>query len=203
MTPLTFASNEIATAYHEAGHAVMALALGRDVQRISVRPNQLRLGQCEIKKGRFRPAKDAVETEILILLGGLAAETRQMGHYDSAGAAQDLRDVRSLTQMRAGASGRWSDWSGECWTKRNTFWTNRGYGWRHNGSPTNCSAIRPSAAVRPAICLIKLVCCKNEDGRQPIPAEEPMTNGHDRATSGEDFLHHVSLHVGQPKVRPL
>lgn len=101
MTPMTFTPNEIATAFHEAGHAVMALALGRHVQRVSVEPNHLRLGQCEIKKGRFRPAKDELETDILILLGGLAAEARQMGHYDSAGAAQDLRGVRSLTQIRA------------------------------------------------------------------------------------------------------
>lgn len=102
MTIPTFAPHEIATAYHEAGHAVMALALGRNVQRVSVQDNHLRLGHCEIKKGSFRPVKDAVETQILILLGGLAAETRQMGHYSSEGAAQDLREVRSLTQTRAG-----------------------------------------------------------------------------------------------------
>jgi ATP-dependent Zn protease len=102
MTTPTFAPNEIATAYHEAGHAVIALALGRNVQRVSVQDNHLRLGHCEIKKRSFRPVKDDVETQILILLGGLAAETRQMGHYDSEGAAQDLREVRSLTQTRAG-----------------------------------------------------------------------------------------------------
>src|SRR6185295_4967547 len=102
MSPLTFTPSEIATAYHEAGHAVMALALGRNVQRVSVQDNHLRLGHCEIKKGSFRPVKDAVETQILILLGGLAAETRQIGDYDSEGAAQDLREVRSLTQTRAG-----------------------------------------------------------------------------------------------------
>src|SRR5688572_7638371 len=81
----------------------MALALGRNVQRVSVQDNSLKLGHCEIKKGRFRPIKDAVEAEILILLGGLAAETRQFGHYDSGGAAQDLRGVRSLTQTRGGS----------------------------------------------------------------------------------------------------
>jgi ATP-dependent Zn protease len=102
MAPMTFTPNQIATAYHEAGHAVIALALGRNVQRVSVQDNHLRLGHCEIKKGSFRPVKDAVETQILILLGGLAAETHQMGHYDSEGAAQDLREVRSLTQTRAG-----------------------------------------------------------------------------------------------------
>jgi len=100
--PTSFTPNEIATAFHEAGHAVVALALGRNVQRVSVQDNHLRLGQCEIKKGRARPIKDAVETQILILFGGLAAETRQMGDYNLEGAAQDLREVRLLTQSRAG-----------------------------------------------------------------------------------------------------
>ena len=98
---MTHSANEIATAYHEAGHAVMALALGRPVQRVSVLPNHLRLGQCEIKKGSFKPTDDALEARILILLGGPAAEARHTGKYCWAGAAQDLRGVRSLTQMRA------------------------------------------------------------------------------------------------------
>jgi ATP-dependent Zn protease len=98
---MAFSPNEIATAFHEAGHAVIALALGRDVQRVSVRANQLRLGQCELKKSNSGTAKDALETDILILLGGLAAESRQTGQYDRAGAAQDLRGVRSLAQRRA------------------------------------------------------------------------------------------------------
>jgi hypothetical protein len=91
----------LATAYHEAGHAVIALALGRNVQRVSVLPNQLRLGQCEVKKGRAKPAHDPVEVEILILLGGIAAEACYTGEYAWAGAQQDLRAVRALTSQRA------------------------------------------------------------------------------------------------------
>lgn len=98
---MTFSPIEIATAYHEAGHAVMALALGRPVQRVTVQPSQQRLGHCELKKGTFRPSKDALETEILILLGGLASEARHMGKYGWDGASQDLRNVRRLTEMRA------------------------------------------------------------------------------------------------------
>ena len=98
---MTLSAEDIATAYHEAGHAVMALTLGRPVQRVSIQPNQLRLGQCELKKGTFRPAADAVEREILILLAGLAAEARHLGQYGWGAASQDLRAVRSLTQLRA------------------------------------------------------------------------------------------------------
>lgn len=94
---------DIATAYHEAGHAVMALALGRPIHRVSIQPNHLRLGQCEIKKGSFRASKDVLETQILILLGGVAAEARHTGKYCWESAVQDLRGVRSLSLMRAGS----------------------------------------------------------------------------------------------------
>jgi hypothetical protein len=94
-------SVNLATAYHEAGHAVIALALGRNVQRVSILPNQLRLGQCELKKGRAKPAHDPVEVEILILLGGVAAEAVYTGEYAWAGAQQDLRAVRGMTSQRA------------------------------------------------------------------------------------------------------
>ena len=103
---MTTITPDLATAYHEAGHAVVALALGRPVQRVSIQPNHLRLGQCEIKKGSFRPSKDLLETEILILLGGLAAEARLTGNYNLAGAAQDLRGVGRYASPEPAASDR-------------------------------------------------------------------------------------------------
>jgi ATP-dependent Zn protease len=98
---MTFSAQEIATAYHEAGHAVLALALGRTVSRVSVLPNHLRQGQCDIQKGAFRASQDVMETQVLILLGGLVAEARHTGHYCPEGASQDLRVIRSLTNKRA------------------------------------------------------------------------------------------------------
>lgn len=98
---MSAAAGEVATAFHEAGHAVVALALGRPVQRVTIEPKQMRLGRCELKKGRFKPSQDILETEILILLGGPAAEARHTGRYDWGGASQDLRDVRSMTLRRA------------------------------------------------------------------------------------------------------
>lgn len=94
------------TAYHEAGHAVVALALGRPVHRVSVLPNRDRLGQCEFGKGRFRPSEDWVEREVMISLGGLAAEARHTGNYGWEEAERDLRYVRRLlseTSERAAA----------------------------------------------------------------------------------------------------
>ena len=91
-----------ATAYHEAGHAVVALVLGKPVQRVSVLPNRRILGQCEFRKGIFRPSEDWLEREILITLGGIAAEARHTGNYAWNMAVQDQQYVRRLAVQRAG-----------------------------------------------------------------------------------------------------
>ena len=91
------------TAYHEAGHAVIALCLDRPVHRVSVLPNRERLGQCEFGKGRFKPSEDALEREILIALAGLAAEARHTGTYQMEEADRDLRYVRRLALERKSA----------------------------------------------------------------------------------------------------
>jgi ATP-dependent Zn protease len=90
-----------ATAYHEAGHAVVALALDRPVHRVSVLPGQDLLGKCEFKKGVFRPSADWLENEVLIALAGLAAEARHTGTYDRDAAGRDLRYARRLALQRA------------------------------------------------------------------------------------------------------
>ena len=101
-----FPLEAVATAYHEAGHAVVALALGRPIHRVTVVPSQLvhglsTLGQCQIQKGRFRPTKDWLEDESLILLAGMVAEGRILGNYHLGGAASDLRAVRRFASQRA------------------------------------------------------------------------------------------------------
>ena len=93
---------DIATAYHEAGHAVMALIHKRPVQRVSVLANQHHLGVCLFGKAVIRPSKDWLESEILISLAGLAAEAIHTGNYAWAGAGRDLRHVHDLAVQRAG-----------------------------------------------------------------------------------------------------
>ena len=92
---------DIATAYHEAGHAVVALAHDRPIHRVSVLPNQLHLGICEFRKGVQRGSVDFVEQEILISLAGMAAEARHTGRYDRAAAGRDLRHARTMALQRA------------------------------------------------------------------------------------------------------
>jgi ATP-dependent Zn protease len=96
MTPLE------ATAYHEAGHAVVALALGRQIQSVSIQPNRDHLGICEFKKGSARPSEDWIEREMLIALGGVAAEARHTGEHAWDAARRDWQYVHSLAVERAG-----------------------------------------------------------------------------------------------------
>lgn len=95
-----------ATAYHEAGHAVMALELGRPVHKVTIVPGQSDLGMrrdgvCHIQKGRSKASKDWLEDEVLILFAGMVAEARWTGNYCYEGAAQDLRQIRRYAMMRA------------------------------------------------------------------------------------------------------
>jgi len=91
-----------ATAYHEAGHAVMAMSLGRPIRRVDVVARGNRLGTCEFQKGIIRPTQDWLEEQILILLAGMAAEARHTGADALGGASHDLRQVRRLATQRAG-----------------------------------------------------------------------------------------------------
>lgn len=91
-----------ATAYHEAGHAVMAVILGRPVHRVSILQDSRRLGVCEFGKGAVRPSEDWLEREILISLGGIAAEARFTGNYSWESAARDQQYVQRLAVQRAG-----------------------------------------------------------------------------------------------------
>jgi ATP-dependent Zn protease len=95
-----------ATAYHEAGHAVMALILGRPIQKVTIAPSQLplgstRLGACEMKKGRSKSTQDWLEDDVLILLAGMVAESQLTGRYCELGATSDLHAARRLLSNRA------------------------------------------------------------------------------------------------------
>lgn len=96
----------IATAHHEAGHAVMAVSLGRQIHKVTIAPGKQgfgggRLGHCEIKKGRAKGASDPLEEDVLILLAGMVAEALFTGQYCHQGADRDLKDVANLLGTRA------------------------------------------------------------------------------------------------------
>jgi Peptidase family M41 len=95
-------NSDEATAYHEAGHAVVALLLDRPVQCVSILPDREHLGICEFGKGVYRPSEDWLEREMLIALAGVAAEARFTGVYAWDAAARDQQHVRRLSVQRAG-----------------------------------------------------------------------------------------------------
>jgi len=97
-------SNEdIATAYHEAGHAIVAVALGKPVAKVTIERNSMRLGQCQMSHRRGQPVKDELEVQMMILLAGVVAEARFTGAYNWDGARQDMIGIRRLSPTRAGS----------------------------------------------------------------------------------------------------
>jgi ATP-dependent Zn protease len=108
MTNTDLTEQLTATAYHEAGHAVMAVSLGRPIQKVTIAAGRtafgVRLGACKLQKGRRKAADDPVEDEALIYLAGMVAESHFTGKHCPGGAGQDLRAVARLLQTRAASS---------------------------------------------------------------------------------------------------
>ncbi|QEG24997.1 cell division protein FtsH [Mariniblastus fucicola] len=96
----------MATAYHEAGHAVMAVSLGRTIQKATIVPAKIqtggvRLGAVKLQQGRSKATQDWLEDEVLILFAGMVAESQFTGSYCQRGAASDLRAIDQLLGTRA------------------------------------------------------------------------------------------------------
>ncbi len=102
------ASDRLATAYHEAGHAVMAILLDRPIQKVTIEPAKmlaggLRLGSCQLQKKRAKGSRDWLEDEVLILFAGMVAEAHFTGKHCTVGTSTDLRSIRRLIQSRPGS----------------------------------------------------------------------------------------------------
>ncbi len=89
-------------AYHEMGHALVALALpGTDrVHKVSIIPRGIgALGYTMQRptEDRFLMTREELERKIMVLLGGRAAEKLVFGHL-STGAADDLAKVTNIAR---------------------------------------------------------------------------------------------------------
>ena len=97
--------SRVATAYHESGHAVVAISLGRQIKKATIKRANLqtggvRLGAVMFEKGRSKPTDDWLEDEVMILLAGMVAESSFTGRYCDQGASVDLRAVDRLLDNR-------------------------------------------------------------------------------------------------------
>lgn len=73
---------------HEAGHALMALSLGKEVVRVTVRPRQQGFnGAVQMKPLNDGYSRTKLEEEITVLLSGIAAEMSTFGSYDNGGSS--------------------------------------------------------------------------------------------------------------------
>jgi len=93
------------TAYHEMGHALVAIALpGTDrVHKISIIPRGIGALGYTIQRpteDRFLMTRDELEHKIMVLLGGRAAEHVVYGHL-STGAADDLAKATDIARDMA------------------------------------------------------------------------------------------------------
>jgi len=89
-------------AYHEMGHALVAMALpGSDpVHKISIIPRGIGALGYTIQRpteDRFLMTREELENKMAVLLGGRAAEQIAFGHY-STGAADDLSKVTNIAR---------------------------------------------------------------------------------------------------------
>lgn len=115
-TPPGRPSRELtATAHHEAGHAVVSLALGRAVRRVSIVPNPKddTLGHCRGYPSRrlarvsflpFEEARRVVEVRALVLFAGGLAEAEFLGRANRVGAQGDREDLADLLLIATGSA---------------------------------------------------------------------------------------------------
>jgi cell division protease FtsH len=89
------------TAYHEAGHALLAwLTPGCDrVHKVTIMPRGRALGVTQLvpEEERYNISQHELQSRLAMLLGGRAAEKIQFDQF-SAGAESDLREATRLAQ---------------------------------------------------------------------------------------------------------
>ena len=88
------------TAFHEAGHALMAILLGHPVRKISIGCAYEVHGYCQLHpfvNVKFRSHRETrIEHLVLVAMSGIAAEVLTFGKFDALGASDDMMQARRL-----------------------------------------------------------------------------------------------------------
>lgn len=95
-------TERLAVAFHETGHAVARLVSGKgDVEKVSILPRGASLGVTVVgtpEEDVFLTTKGDIEKELVVLMGGRAAEAVFCGDV-SSGAADDLEKASRLARL--------------------------------------------------------------------------------------------------------
>jgi hypothetical protein len=102
-----------ATAYHEAGHAVISIVLLCGVRRLSIIPNDDdgSFGRCthnplaeEVQQDcdTTESRRDIIEARVMVLYAGFHAEARFVGRHNYVGAREDMKNASDLLSFLAG-----------------------------------------------------------------------------------------------------
>jgi len=141
-------------AYHEMGHAIVAMSLpGSDpVHKVSIIPRGVGALGYTIQRpteDRFLMTREELENKMAVLLGGRAAELVVYGHL-STGAADDLRRVTDIARSMVTRYGMSESLGSVAWERDNqTFLGSPGMGPRNEFSEAMGDAI--DAEVRAII----------------------------------------------------
>lgn len=98
-------------AYHEAGHAIIALKNGFNVQRITIRPRHNSLGAVHYTKeeGIYSMSMNDIQLHLQVGLGGICAENIIFNNYENGGVS-DLKTahdqvMHAITEAGLGKNG--------------------------------------------------------------------------------------------------
>lgn len=129
----------LATAYHEAGHAIASFWLRVPIKRISIEPDpgkgsighvahfgwNLGTSFAEIESGEIPPrVRDKIENQVIVFLAGGFAAKRFTGCWNNAGISSDRQSAIELAQRVAGWGKTFAPYWKWLWL-RPGFWVSR------------------------------------------------------------------------------
>jgi cell division protease FtsH len=174
-------------AYHEMGHAIVALAIpGSDpVQKVSIIPRGIgALGYTMQRPtdDRFLMGRQELEDKMTVLMGGRAAETL-LGEDISTGAADDLAKATDIARgmvLRFGMDPKlgpvaWDTEQGQFLNQPGVFWQQRRFSDETAHEIDTAVRTRLDAALRRAVGILRENRVALDEGAASLLAHETLS----------------------------